>query len=49
MFNARPVVYILYRKHLDDNIHKQWEWGGNGVLASYRFWEIGKGDTKKGG
>jgi hypothetical protein len=25
MFNARPVVYILYRNPLGDNIYKQWE------------------------
>jgi hypothetical protein len=27
-FNARSVVYILYKKLLDDNFYKQWELGG---------------------
>jgi hypothetical protein len=26
-FNARPVVSILYRKSLGDNMYKQWELG----------------------
>jgi hypothetical protein len=34
---ARPVVYILYRKHFGDNIYEQWELrGGYGCLAKDR-------------
>jgi hypothetical protein len=34
-FNARPIVYILYRKSLGDNVYKHWELkgGGDGCLA----------------
>jgi hypothetical protein len=49
-FKARPVVYILYRKALDNNIFKQWELGWEMVISLViDFWGIGKGGTKMGG
>jgi hypothetical protein len=44
----RPVVHILYRKFLNDNIYKQLELGGVTMIRLViDFWGIGVGGTKK--
>jgi hypothetical protein len=37
-FNARPVVHVLYRKPLHDNIYKQWELGGVMAIRLVIVW-----------
>jgi hypothetical protein len=48
--NARPVVYIVYRKPLGDNIYKQWDlWGVMVIRLDIETWVIGIGGTKRAG
>jgi hypothetical protein len=50
MFDARIVVYLLYRKLLGDNIYKQWELGGVTVIRlDIDIWEIEGGRKRRNG